>query len=314
MSRPLRIRTLAFCAAVLIALPLAGLIAPVPASAQIQFTGFRLAVAEAAARDDDLAAFYRDRDFDGIWTGSGPEMVERRNALLAALEAAPAHGLPARRYDADALIGALRAADTPSEQGRMEVALSRAFVRYARDINSGILEPGAVVGAIKREAPLIDRRALLDGFVTTASPQGYLRDLAPRAPEYTRLMRQHLELRAALARGGWGPTVPGGALGPGDSGEAVIALRDRLMAMGHLDRSVTRTYDADLTAAVERAQAAFGLEVDGVAGPATIDAINTPMVDRLESVLVAMERERWMNFDRGARHVWVNLTDFSRRG
>jgi len=28
---------------------------------------------------------------------------------------------------------------------------------------------------------------------------------------------------------------------------------------------------------------------------------------------VAMERERWINFDRGTRHVWVNLADFTAR-
>jgi murein L,D-transpeptidase YcbB/YkuD len=30
----------------------------------------------------------------------------------------------------------------------------------------------------------------------------------------------------------------------------------------------------------------------------------------MHSVLVAMERERWMNIPRGDRHIWVNLTDF----
>jgi len=39
--------------------------------------------------------------------------------------------------------------------------------------------------------------------------------------------------------------------------------------------------------------------------------INKQIEARLPNVLVAMERERWMNFPRGKRHVWVNLTDFS---
>ena len=39
--------------------------------------------------------------------------------------------------------------------------------------------------------------------------------------------------------------------------------------------------------------------------------INKQIEDRLPSVLVAIERERWMNIPRGKRHVWVNLTDFS---
>ncbi|MFN6979150.1 MAG: L,D-transpeptidase family protein, partial [Gemmobacter sp.] len=32
---------------------------------------------------------------------------------------------------------------------------------------------------------------------------------------------------------------------------------------------------------------------------------------RLGAIAVAMERERWLDADRGARHIWVNLADFS---
>ena len=47
-------------------------------AAQAQVTAFRQAVAETAARDDDVAAFYRARNFEGIW--SGESAVGHRNA------------------------------------------------------------------------------------------------------------------------------------------------------------------------------------------------------------------------------------------
>lgn len=310
MSHLFRLRSLGLCVALVCAVPVLSVVSVSEARAQINITGFHQAVAEKAARDDDLAAFYRERDFAGIWTGSDPEVVNRRNALLFALSEAHAHGLPADRYDVEGLVERLHAARSTLEQGAMEVELSRLFLEYARDVNTGILDPGQVVGAIKREVPVIDRRDLLEGFLAARSPQGYLRGLAPQAPEYTRLMRRHLAMREMLTRGGWGPTVTGGALGPGDSGDRVVTLRNRLMAMGYLGRSVTRRYDAEITAAVERLQAAHGLTVDGVADGVTLDAINAPLTERLEAVLVAMERERWMNFERGDRHIWVNLTDF----
>ena len=306
----IRLLPLRFCAALACAVPAAAIVSVPAAQAQLQITGFHQAVAETAARDEVLAQFYRERGFDGIWTGSDPEAINRRNALLFALSEAHAHGLPAARYDVEGLVARLHAATTTLDQGAMEVELSRIFLKYARDVNTGILAPREVVPAIKREVPLIDRRKLLDGFIAARSPQAYLRELAPQSPEYTRLMRRHLEMRAQLVAGGWGPAVPGGALGPGESGDRVITLRNRLMAMGYLGRSVTRTYDAEITAAVERFQAAHGLTVDGIADSGTLDAINTPVNERLQSVLVAMERERWMNIDRGDRHIWVNLTDF----
>ncbi|SMY07513.1 L,D-transpeptidase family protein [Flavimaricola marinus] len=280
------------------------------AQSQFSITGFHQSVAESAARDDGLAAFYRERGFEGVWTGSTPEAQNRRNALISALTEVEAHGIPASRYDVDGLIADLRAADNAAEQGRMDVELSRILLRYAHDVNTGILNPRQVVSAIKREVPVLDSAQILADFMAAPSPSGYLRGLAPQAPEYTRLMRRQLELRALLATGGWGPTVPGGALGPGDSGDRVVALRNRLVAMGYMGRSVTQSYDEAITAAVERFQAAHGMTVDGVAGAATLTAINEPVETRLQSVLVAMERERWMNIERGDRHVWVNLTDF----
>lgn len=278
--------------------------------AQISFTGFHQSVAESAARDDGLATFYRDRGFEGLWSGSTPDARNRRNALISALTDVEAHGIPAARYDVEGLIASLHAADNAAEQGRMDVELSRLLLRYAHDVNTGILTPRDVVSAIKREVPVLDSAQILADFMAALSPAGYLRSLAPQAPEYTRLMRRQLELRALLATGGWGPSVPGGALAPGATGDAVVALRNRLVAMGYMDRSVTRTYDSSIQSAIERFQAAHGMTVDGVAGGATITAINVPVQTRLESILVAMERERWMNIERGDRHIWVNLTDF----
>ncbi|MEO0390890.1 MAG: L,D-transpeptidase family protein, partial [Pseudomonadota bacterium] len=50
---------------------------------------------------------------------------------------------------------------------------------------------------------------------------------------------------------------------------------------------------------------------DGVAGSGTIEQMNITMAQRLQSVMVAMERERWVNQDRGDRHILVNIPDFT---
>lgn len=279
-----------------------------PAAAQV--TAFRQAVAEEAARDADIAAFYRARDFEGIWSGTTAADQNRRNALLGAFADAAMHGLPADRYDTDTIMAQLRAATTPAQQGRMEVAMTRLFLQYARDVQTGVLIPAEVDDLIKREVPYRDRLATLQGFVV-ANPAGFLRSLPPSAPEYTRLMREKLRLEGLMGQGGWGPAVAAASLSSGDTGDDVIALRNRLIAMGFLPRTATQTYDDTIMAAVQRFQQAHGLTVDGQAGSGTMAEINMPLTARLQSVIVAMERERWINRPRGDRHIWVNLTDFS---
>lgn len=281
-----------------------------PDQVQAQVTAFKQAVAETGARDADIAAFYRGQDFEGIWTGQNETHAARRAALLNALRRAADHGLPAPRYDAEALEQQMRNARSARDLGIIEVEMTRMFLRYARDIQSGALIPQDVVSAIKREVEYADRAELISGLLS-AQPAAYLRGLAPRTVEYAALMKQKIILQELAGKGGWGPTVNASSLKPGDSGPAVLALRNRLMLMGYLERSNARTYDTAMLAAVQSFQKAHGLEQDGVAGSGTIEEINQGIETRLKSVLVAMERERWLHRERGTRHILVNIPDFT---
>lgn len=281
---------------------------PPPAHAEAVPPAFRQAVAEAAAEDAAVADFYRGRDYAPVWTV--PAGVERLRALLAVLERAGDHGLPVARYDAAALAAAVRGMASERDRGQVEVRLTRALLDYARDIQTGALVPARVDAGIVREVPVRDRAALLADFLA-ADPAAFLRALPPASQEYARLMRAKRMLEQAAATGAWGSVVPGAGLRPGQTGAAVLALRNRLMAMGYLPRSAAASYDAALLRAVAAFQAAHGITPDGVADAATLAEINRPPEARLKSVLVAMERERWSNFPRGDRHIWVNLTDFT---
>jgi L,D-transpeptidase YcbB len=270
---------------------------------------FRQAVAEAASKDAAIATFYQTNGYTPIWTGDLDADTARRRALMMAIAEAPAHGLPAARYDGPALMEAMRKARTPRELGLLEVELSRSLLRIARDLHSGILVPSEVDRGIVRKVTYQDRFSVLNAF-STSNPATFFRALAPATAEYNRLMKEKMRLEALMAVGGWGPTVGAKALKPGESGPDVIALRNRLVAMGYLDRSASVTYDGTIQAAVQTFQVDHGLTADGVAGASTLSELNIPVEDRLKSVIVAMERERWLGAERGKRHILVNLTDF----
>jgi murein L,D-transpeptidase YcbB/YkuD len=266
---------------------------------------FAQGVAQAAADDAEIAAFYRDRDFAPLWTGAAD--AGRRAALMAALDAAPLHALP--DFGAADLRARVAAARSEADRGRVDVAMTRAFLAYARAAETGLLRPASFTGIV-RTVETRETRALLDAFAA-ADPDAFLRALAPDSPEYARLMRARVALLAAEAAGGWGPQVAARVLKPGDKGPAVIALRDRLIRMGHMAPSAVADYGPALEAAVKAFQFAHGLTPDGVAGEATLTAVNTALSTRLGAIAVAMERERWLPRARGERHVWVNLADFS---
>ena len=281
-----------------------------PSSALAQVTAFKQAVAEAASDDEAVALFYQERDYKPIWTGRGNKDRQRRTALIDAFNKSGAHGLPSEQYQSAALKQAIQAAKSPAQRGALEVQLSKAFLQYARDVQTGILTPSRVDSGIVRAIPYRDRKATLVAF-SKSSASGFMKALPPKSPEYARLMKEKIRLEKLLGKGGWGQKVPVNSLKPGASGNAVVILRNRLIAMGFMNRSTTQTYDATIQEAVQRFQLAHGLATDGVAGPGTMGEINKDVDTRLTQVMVAMERERWTNKPLGDRHIWVNLTDYS---
>ncbi|QMU59762.1 MAG: L,D-transpeptidase family protein [Boseongicola sp.] len=275
-------------------------------------TAVMQSIAEFSSKDKAIAGFYKSIGYKQIWTGKRRQDRARREAFLKAIAAAATHGLPAEKYQADALKSKLRSVSSQRELGKLDVELSRMFLDYARDVQTGILNPRRIDEEMPREVPLRSRQSILSAF-EKSNAAGFIKSLPPKAPEYARLMKEKLRFEKIVARGGWGGKVSAKKLEPGASGNAVIQLRNRLIAMGYLKRTSTKVFNEKMVKAVAEFQQDHGLNTDGVVGPRTLAAINTQAETRLSQIIVAMERERWLNMPLGKRHVWVNLTDFHAR-
>ncbi len=290
---------------VVLALVLAGL-AP---SVRAQSLAFREAVAVAAASDRDISAFYKERDYRPIWTGRGARDGQRRRAFVEAAARAWIHGLPAGRYDAAQLRRDFRMPLSDRDRGRLEVAVTRRFLQYAQDIQSGILEPRRVSSDMDVRPPRRDRLSILRAFARS-TPQAFIKALPPQTLEYQRLLREKARLERIVGRGGWGKKLPLRKLRPGSRGPQVAALKARLDRMGYRGAGAGDVFDDALEKAVELFQMDNGLTPDGVVGRATIAAINVSAQTRLQQVVVALERRRWLNKPLGKRHIIVNQAAF----
>jgi L,D-transpeptidase YcbB len=297
-------------AAALLVAALACLAAALPGRAQT-VPPFAQALAEAVADDPALAAFYAGRGYEPVWTGRADRA--RRAALIDALGRAGDHGLPVAAYDLTGLQAGFDGVATEADRGRLEAQASRAFLAYADDVQSGVIDdPSRLHPMIELVTPRRDRLAQIEAFARS-DPGRYLRALPPDTADYAGLMAEKLRLEQVLGAGGWGPRVPGDKLEPGQTGAGVIALRDRLHRLGYLPATASAVYDGALQRAVQTFQQDRGLAPDGVAGPATLRAINRSPEEQLQSVIVGMERARWLNRPLGARHILVNIADFGVR-
>lgn len=272
---------------------------------------FAQSLALAAADDSALADFYAERGYAPLWTGAADSA--RRQAFLSIILRAGDHGLAVQRYDAQALAAAFGAARSEGDRGRLEARMTRAFLDYVRDMDTGVIAPARVDPTIVREIVRIPESDALEALASSGDLAAWLGNLVPDDPGYALLIKAKFDLEAAIARGGWGPGLSGPMLRPGATGAGVVALRDRLQAMGYLGRSAAASYDDSITRAVQRFQIAHGLEADGILTETTLAELNIAPQERLKSVIVALERSRWLDIDRRQRHVWVNLPDYSAR-
>ena len=235
--------------------------------------------------------FYASRKFAPIWVGK--KNKARAKALLQAIANADDHGLPADSYRYDDLKTALN-----SNQGNTsaagEVLATRIFLKYAHDLSSGILEPRKVDKEIAVQPPRRSEVALLQA-IAKSSPGGFFRALVPTHPEYARLFEEKQRLEKLIGRGGYGPKVPVATLKPGTSSKNVVAMRARLSALGYGRLGNDTAFDDNLVSVVQQFQTDHGMKADGVAGPGTLKMMNVSAQQRLQQVLVNMERERWMN-------------------
>lgn len=275
-------------------------------SAVAQGISIQAAAKSLGRADAEIAAFYAANNYKPIFAGN--KNASRRKALLGALRKAGDHGLPTSRYQVKELAEALRAARRLTGMGNAEMSAARIYVRYANDLNTGVLTPSRVDSEIAMQKRSISAATLLKG-ASKGSFKNYLAALAPQHPDYARLVKE--KQRLSKARGGSAPDVPVKTIRPGQKGNNVVAMRVKLQALGYGNLGKSNVYDAKLVAVVKKFQTDRKLGADGIAGPATIKSMNLGPKGQSSRIVVNLERQRWLNFERQKRHIFVNLPDFS---
>lgn len=270
-----------------------------------------------------MDAFYTERGLQTFWmaeTGG----IRRADLLLDALDGVAAHGLSLDRYGTAELrrrLGAM-AFQPPggfNEAMALDRDMSAAFLLYADDLKSGATNPREIGARIFIRQSRPDPLNLLRGMARAGNLSAALGTLAPVDPRYGALKDGLSRLMRQAEAGGWGEPVRGNGFAVGDTNRAVTTLRRRLIAMGDLapepellDGSFAgaSTYDDRVRLAVSVFQDRHGLDADGVAGPATLRALNEPLQRRMAQVVLNMERLRWRSTKELGRRIEVNQPAF----
>lgn len=256
-----------------------------------------------------VGAYYEDPANGLIWIADGQPTQAARD-LYEALGRAGEDGLDEGDYLPRALAQPERVTGDHDAAG-YELAMSQAFLTFARDLHAGQTSPAVSSPDIVIARKPVDAAAWLT-LAREFGAAAALEQLRPRHPQYFQLRQMLRGYRTLADRGGWPAIGKGPALKPGMDDARVAAMRLNLAARGYsgIETAEPGYYDDGLVAVVKHFQRRHGLDVDGVAGGATIAALNVTADERVRQIIVNMERWRWLPAELGSRHVFVNQAGF----
>ncbi|MDF3072591.1 MAG: putative peptidoglycan-binding domain protein [Alphaproteobacteria bacterium] len=254
---------------------------------------------------ESLRRFYEPRQHLAAWQGD--QAVLDRAQLIAALQAAPAHGLDPSDYHVPQIV-ARQAGDTQAGL-ELELLLSDAFFRYASHMRLGRINMAAIEQDWHLSPTPFDPVAALAASTSRSAFLDLLTALPPPAPDYKRLMQALVEWQNRLAGPAWPSVMPGPAIKPNMSDSRLLAVRQRLIAEGDLaaDKAEGETLDADVVAALKKFQLRYGLEADGLVGARTILTMNISPATRVRQIEANLERLRALPRNIPATAIIVNV-------
>ncbi|MBJ6119758.1 L,D-transpeptidase family protein [Pontibacter sp. BT310] len=279
------------------------------------------------AYDDLMYLFYGERDYSLAWFRDN-ELIPEAQKFLTTLDDASKEGLDPKKYKLVDFKTLFKKYEDMSGQDsarlelqqQIDVGLTASYFNYASDFYRGRVNPG--------EVGSIDWNVKKNKIKLHKALQTILKERESTYPyyEFEALHKGYIDLRETLQKyrdlqekGGWAKVELGKAkvLEKGDTAAAVIQLRKRLNPGGviNVNDPKMRLFDDALLAQVKEFQRLHGLAEDGKVGGNTLRMMNVPIEDRIQQIMMNMERWRWIpkrlvpkSLDQ--KYIWVNIPEF----
>jgi murein L,D-transpeptidase YcbB/YkuD len=255
--------------------------------------------------DDTLAtrlrSFYNARNFEFAWLDSrGPvEQAAAFRSLYNYSKDSTSNKALDRRLDALMEEDSLEISATDAEMVSTELQLTWRLINYFREKNGSIAQLEHMVPA--HRYPVME---LADSMLRTNDKM---------FPAVAVMKAPLKAYREYVSKGGWGP-IPEVKKGlkKGQSSPEIIPIKKRLFITGELkNNDSSEVFTDELEAAVNSFRNSNGYTANGVLNDTVVKALNIPAADRLQQLLVNMERMKWMPETPEGKLILVNIPAFA---
>lgn len=213
-----------------------------------------------------------------------------------------------------------------SEKVALEFKISQLYEAYTNYRYFGSINWGAfnarisnlMVNDVNTEwvlhRPEVNPVGMLENAALGGNLSKQLKKAEPTQYHYRALKKELVKYRKIQASGGW-PTVNlKGTLKATKSNAEVPTLRERLRITGDYipckGSSEGLTYNKCLQKAVKHFQKRNGLSPDGEVGSGTLAVLNKTVDERVTTLLLNLDRIKWLKARHVKRRVIINIPDF----
>ncbi|WP_210464723.1 MULTISPECIES: L,D-transpeptidase family protein [Rufibacter] len=267
---------------------------------------------------DLMKLFYRERQYRFAWFKDG-QLVPQAYKFVEVLNKAHEEGLNPQDYarkDLKQMFQNLEQAKNDSVrhklQEELDVTLTASYFTYASDFYRGTVDPRSmdnIEWEVKKNKIKL-HKALQTILKERESRYPYY-EFEALHPDYIRLREALKQYRQVKQQGGW-PKIQLASkmIKPGDSAVAVLTLRHRILGKPAENTPQNRMYDNALATAVKNFQIRHGLKPDAVVGGETLRVMNIPIEERIDQIIVNMERWRWVPKRFEDRYLFINIPEY----
>jgi len=268
---------------------------------------------------EGVESFYKVRDYKPLWVSDGAADA-RAKAAIAYLGQVETDGLDPGDYPTPNF----QSAATADALAEDELKLTASVLTYARQAQIGRVHYSRVGADIEFKLVAPEPAQVLAKLADAGDVGAALDSYNPPQQEFKALKAKLAELRQGAmapkpadeeAKPDLVRVGEGKILRPGMKDQRVVALRKRLNIAGDKNNAL---YDDAVRDAVKTFQTEGDLDVDGNLGPNTVRALNGEKrethrvsTNPIDTVIVNMERWRWLPRNLGNPHVIVNVPDYT---
>jgi murein L,D-transpeptidase YcbB/YkuD len=273
--------------------------------------------AQRASLTAVLAEVYTVNNHAPLWLEDGKSSV-KLDSLVAALKEAELQGLNPDTYHLTRLENLKAETGLFSDAARiaeLDQLATAAYLLYASHLYNGTLTPSQLGSNWHVQPKSLELAPYLQNALQHGTIHQSLAALSNVNPAHALLKRELANLKMIARKGGWPTIAADQVLQKNNAGEAVQALKQRLMLVGMLDSTanLTPVFDRSLFQAVQKFQQRHGLPTTGQVDQLTLAALNVPVEKRIEQVILNLERMRWLPRRTGETTISVNIPDYKLR-